>query len=201
MPPVSRRVGLALRLALLTGTRAGEVAGMARSELRQMDDAAQAAWIIPEHRVKNGRAHYVPLCALARDTIQAALELIGDDDEYVFSSPRRAKVVDGNARPGKPITGHALAVAMSRFADELEGEAGAVKTWKVEPPSPHDLRRTAATRLLALGVSKEDRDAVMNHIRSDVGSKHYDLYDRAKEKRQALTLWNDALAGLLGTGQ
>jgi hypothetical protein len=29
---------------------------------------------------------------------------------------------------------------------------------------------------------------------SDVGSKHYDLYERAKEKRVALTTWAEALA-------
>ncbi len=80
----------------------------------------------------------------------------------------------------------------------MKGNTGALKTWKAEPPSPHDLRRTLRTRLSALGVSKEDRDAILNHTPTDVGTKHYDLYDRAKEKRQALTLWNDALVELLG---
>ncbi len=114
LPPVSRRVGLALRLALLTGTRAGEVAGMARSELKYLSDAEQAAWIIPEDRVKNGRAHYVPLCGLARETIKAALELIGEDDECVFRSPR-----GGEEGKPKAIEGHALAVAMRRFAGAI----------------------------------------------------------------------------------
>ncbi len=197
LPPVSRRVGLACRLALLTGSRAGEVAGVARSELQHLDAAAKAGWSIPKERVKNGHAHYVPLCGLARETVQAALELIGDDDEYLFPSPRSGKATDGDSLRGKPITGHALAVAMSRFADQLEGKAGAAKTWRAEPPTPHDLRRTLATRLSALGVSKEDRDAVMNHVRSDVGSKHYDLYERAKEKRQALTRWDAAVREIL----
>jgi hypothetical protein len=55
----------------------------------------------------------------------------------------------------------------------------------------------APTRLSQLGISKEDRDAVLNHVRSDVGSKHYDLYERRAEKLRALTLWNDALAAIL----
>jgi hypothetical protein len=50
-----------------------------------------------------------------------------------------------------------------------------------------------------LGVPKEDRDAILNHTPSGVGSKHYDVYDRTKEKRQALTLWNDAIARILDT--
>jgi hypothetical protein len=49
------------------------------------------------------------------------------------------------------------------------------------------------------GVPKEDRDANLNHTPSDVGSKHYDVHDRAKEKRQVLTLWNDAMARILDT--
>jgi integrase len=185
--PVSRRVGLALRLALLTGARAGEIAGMRRTELAHLEKPAAAEWVIPAERSKNGRAHVIPLGSLAVDTILAATELITDDDEFVFPSPS----AEG------PITGHALAVAMKRFASKLVGDAAAVKSWKAEPPTPHDLRRTFATRLSALGVPKEDRDACMNHVRSDVGSKHYDLYERRAEKQRAVTLWDDALVALL----
>ena len=88
---------------------------------------------------------------------------------------------------------------MRRFSDQLNVTVGAAKSWRTEPPSPHDLRRTFATRLSGLGVSKEDRDALLNHIRSDVGSKHYDLYERAKEKRAAFSKWDDALAGILSS--
>jgi integrase len=185
--PVSRRVGLALRLALLTGARAGEIAGMRRTELANLEKPGAAEWMMPAERSKNGRAHVIPLGSLAVDTILAATELITDDEEFVFPSPS----AEG------PITGHALAVAMKRFALKLVGDAAAVKSWKAEPPTPHDLRRTFATRLSALGIPKEDRDACMNHIRSDVGSKHYDLYERRTEKLRALILWNDALIVLL----
>ena len=184
--PVSRRVGLALRLALLTGARAGEVAGLRRAELANLDKPG-AEWVIPVERTKNGRAHLIPLPSLAVTTIQAAVDLITEDEEFVFASPS----AEG------PITGHALAVAMKRFAIKLAGNDAAVKSWQAEPPTPHDLRRTFATRLSALGVPKEDRDACINHARSDVGSRHYDLYERRLEKLRALTLWNDALAAVL----
>jgi integrase len=185
--PVSRRVGLALRLALLTGARAGEIAGLHRAELAHLDEPGAAEWVIPAERSKNGRAHLIPLPPLAVDMIGAAIELITDDDEFIFPSPS----ADG------AITGHALAVAMRRFAAKLAGDAAAAKSWQAEPPTPHDLRRTFATRISALGVPKEDRDACMNHARSDVGSKHYDLYERRAEKLRALKLWSDALAAIL----
>ena len=86
---------------------------------------------------------------------------------------------------------------MRRFSDQLKDKSAATKTWRADPPSPHDLRRTFATRLSSLGVSKEDRDALLNHIRADVGSKHYDLYERAKEKRVALNQWAKVLEAMV----
>jgi hypothetical protein len=53
----------------------------------------------------------------------------------------------------------------------------------------------------ALGVAKEDRDALMNHARSDVGSRHYDQYERAREKRAALNLWAAALGRIVDGGR
>ena len=186
--PVSRQVGLALRIALLTGARAGEVAGMRRGELSKLDNASEAEWVIPAERSKNGRPHVIPLTPLAISQIRAAIELLPSDAEYVFPSPS----ADG------AITGHALAVAMRRFGDKLATDTAAARSWKAEHPTPHDLRRTFATRLSALGIPKEDRDACMNHARTDVGSRHYDLYERAREKRAALTLWADTLANIVG---
>ena len=46
-PPASRPTGLGLRLALLTGVRVGEVAGIQRSELDHLGDPARAVWTIP----------------------------------------------------------------------------------------------------------------------------------------------------------
>jgi integrase len=136
--PVSRAVGLALRLQLLTGTRPGEAAGAARAEL------ADGIWTISADRIKNGRSHLVPLSSLASDTIKSALDLAGDKADFLFPSPSV-----GNAA----ISAHALAVAMRRFAGNLDPHAG--KSWQANPPTPHDLRRTFATRLAALAYRRK----------------------------------------------
>lgn len=189
LPPVTRKVGLALQLALLTGARPGEVAGAQRNEIEHLDAPDRAAWTVPTERSKNKKPHYVPLSPLAVETIRAALDLIDDSEPSLFPTPVKAK--EG------PITAHALARAMARFAAELDGNSTAVKSWKAKPPSPHDLRRTVRTRLSELGVRKEDADAILNHTPRDVGSKHYDKYARAKEKRAALNLWAETLAQIL----
>jgi integrase len=186
LPPVTRRVGLALRLALLTGCRSGEVAGLARSELSDLDAPEKAAWVAPAARTKNGRTHFVPLSNLARETVLLALTLNSEDEKYLFPSP-----VDR----GGPVTGHALTVAMRRISDKIDGRAA--KTWNHDPPSPHDLRRTVATRLASLGVPEEDVAAILNHVRTSVTGRHYDQYQRAAEKRRALDKWSETIMDLL----
>jgi integrase len=119
------------------------------------------------------------------------LQLIGDKDEFLFPSP---------TKQGEPITAHALAVAMQRLGSELCGKSEAIKTWKSDPPSPHDLRRTTATRLSSLGVALEDVAAVLNHIRRDITGRVYDLYQRNQEKRDALNLWSKYLTRTLKVG-
>ena len=188
LPPVSRQLGLALRLALVTGTRANEIAGAELREFTNLKNPKTASWIIPIGRIKNKRDFLLPLSPLATETIRAAIELLPDGERFLFASPRKA---------GTPVGRHSLAVAMSRFARKLSGESSVVKNWKQEPPSPHDLRRTARTRMAALGVPKEDRDACLNHARRDVGSKHYDLYERAKEKRIAFNKLSASLSSIL----
>jgi integrase len=186
-PPVSRLLGLALRLQLLLGVRPGEVAGMRRDELEYLEDPARAGWLIPAGRMKAKRPHYVPLPPPARVLIAEALALAPADQPFVFASPRAAGAIRANALP----------VAMQRFGQALEGTAPGAASWAAAPPSPHDLRRTVATRLSALGVPGEDVAAVLAHATAGVTKRHYDHYDRAREKRHALALWNDALTAVL----
>jgi integrase len=174
-PPVSRAVGLALRLVLLTGCRPSEVAGMTTAELEFSAAGKAKSWTVPPARSKNGRPHHVPLPPLAGEQITEALAL-ANGDSAVFPS-----------RSGK-VAGHALAVAMARI-----GATIGAADW----PTPHDLRRTCATRLAAAGVRAEDVRAVLNHARTDVTGKHYDLYDRAAEKRAALARWAQMVAAIL----
>jgi integrase len=159
---------------------------MQRSELRNLDDPVAAFWEIPGERTKNGLTHVVPLSELARQTVLEALRSVREGQPYVFPSP---------VRVGESVQAHSLTVAMQRMAEHIEGDAA--KTWKADPPSPHDLRRTFRTKLSALGVPKDIRDRLMNHAPRDVGERHYDQYDFVKEKREALTRWADALSELV----
>jgi integrase len=176
---VSRPVGLALRLALLTGARASEVACALKSEFHDLDKPDQAAWLIPGERTKNKRDHLIALPPLALEAVREAMALAGHDTEFLF--PARYN-------NGKALDGHALTTAMARFC----------RSWK-EPPSPHDLRRTVNTRLAMLGIAKEIRDRCLNHVTGlrDPESQHYNRYEFQREKRDALDKWSAEIAAIL----
>ena len=157
MNPMTR---LALRLLLLTATRAGEVCGMERGEL----DFGNALWTLPAARSKNKLTHTIPLSPEALSATQEALALAWSD-RWVFPAARG----DGH------LTGFALNQAMERL-------------FPVDNhPTPHDLRRTAATRM-----SEENNrvivDKVLNHKDRSVGGI-YDRYSYDREKRAALEAW------------
>jgi integrase len=186
LPPVSRQVGLALRLALATAARASEIACARKAEFQDLDNG-QVTWLVPGQRTKNKRDHLIPLAPLAVETVKSAIELSGDSD---FLFPTRLG-------RGGPIDRHTLTVAMVRFAKNLKGPTA--KTWQQEIPTPHDLRRTCNSRLARMGIPKEIRDRALNHITSlrDPESKHYNLYEFQIEKRQALGKWADEIASIL----
>jgi integrase len=185
--PVSRQVGLALRLALLTAARASEIAGARKSEFENLDTPAQAAWLVPGERAKNKLDHLIPLAPLAVETIKSAVELSGESD---FLFPTRLG-------RGGPIDRHTLTVAMNRFAKSLKGPGA--KTWQQETPTPHDLRRTLSTRLAQMGIAKEIRDRTLNHITSlrDPESRHYNLHEFQAEKREALRRWATEIESII----
>ena len=68
---------------------------------------------------------------------------------------------------------------------------------QASPPIPHDLRRTLATRVNGTRDPGRRCQALLNHRRRDVTGRHYDLYDRAREKRKALEVWSRALSSCL----
>ena len=108
---------------------------------------------IPANRSKNGRAHFVPLSEPARAVISGLIELIDDKAMNICFRHRVNAVI--------PIKSHALTTPMRRMAAKIEGAA--LKTWQADPPSPHDLRRTVATRLSQMGTLPETVSAILNH--------------------------------------
>jgi integrase len=189
LPPISRRVGLALRLALATAARATEIAGARKAEFENLENPKLAVWIIPNERAKSKTQHLIPLSRLALETVKAAIELTSENDEFVFPLRR------GHRRAS--IDRHALASSMRCFSESLKGPIA--KSWQQEPPTPHDLRRTLNSRLAQMGIPKEVRSAALGHVprRSDVEARHYLVHEFEKEKREAFSRWAAEIEGII----
>ncbi len=173
---LSEPVVLVMKLILVTAQRCGEVAGMRCEEL----DLAGAWWTLPAERSKNGLAHRVPLSPLAVELLEDALARTARGG-FLFASPR------GDA----PIQATSVSHAVHRHT-----------CFGLERWTPHDLRRTAATHMAALGVSRQVLAHLLNHAESGVTA----IYDRSShdlEKRAALEAWAARLEELLPgrTGQ
>ena len=155
--------GPMVQLLILTGQRRGEVANMEWTEL----DLARGLWSLPRDRVKNDRAHEVPLTPQA---IEILKELPQISDRFVFS-------LDGK----KPINGFGKG---RQRLDALTGTC--TPPWVL-----HDLRRTVAGGMARLGIGLPVIEKVLNHVSGSFAGivGVYQRYEFADEKRAALAKW------------
>jgi hypothetical protein len=65
--------------------------------------------------------------------------------------------------------------------------------------SPHDLRRTAASKMRAMGVSRMVVQGILNHKDRSV-TAIYDRYGADPEKQRALTTWGNRVEQIAGGG-
>jgi integrase len=162
--------GEIVRLLMLTGARREEVAGLRWSEL----DLDRALWTLPAARAKNEREHEVPLPRQAV-ALLAARDRVG---EFVFGRHGRS-----------PFSGY------SRAKERLNQALGdAVASWTL-----HDLRRSAVTHMVELGIAPHIVEATINHISGHKGGVA-GIYNRAnyrEQKQAALQAWADHLEALV----
>jgi len=165
----------ALLLQLTTAQRQGEIASMRWNEING------DMWTISAERAKNGLAHRVPLSPQAIALLDAAKEISGES-EYLFPSPKA-----GHIAPS------AVGKALRRHLKELkEPITRACTEWF----TPHDLRRTAATKMTEAGINRLTVSKVLNHAESGVTAV-YDRHSYDKEKRQALETWGRKLDAII----
>lgn len=169
---IYRGTKLALKLIILTGCRPGEIVGM------RWDEINDGVLTIPAKRMKGAEIHRVPLTDMTVEVIEEARALSGDSP-YIFRSSQKSS---------SPMTAGALSRAVLRHRAEMKIE---------EPFTPHDLRRTLRTRLAELGIQDVVAERVLAHKLQGI-LKVYNRYDYDKEKREALTQWENRLRVIVG---
>jgi integrase len=161
---LSLTLQLVLKFCLVTAQRRGEVVNAAKSEF---DDGW---WTIPGERTKSGRKHRVPLSPLAKSLLKE-INAKSDDSPWLFPS-----------YSDRPI---AADYVTAKLWEKVEN-------FDLPKFTVHDLRRTAASQMTALGYSRFDVGKVLNHAETSVTAV-YDRYGYDKEKRAALNAWSRKL--------
>ncbi|MDA1315682.1 MAG: site-specific integrase [Acidobacteria bacterium] len=152
----------ALRLALVSGQRIGEICSIERAELSD----GGTLWTIPPHKAKNGKAHRVPLSRLAREILDAQPRI---DEGPIFRGARGGRAIQPE-KVSKALFANLAALGMAHF-------------------TCHDLRRTCATGMASIGVDSVVISAILGHSPRGVTERVYQKYSRDAEKRQALERW------------
>ena len=180
--PMNPGVKLALKLQLTTAQRKGEVVGAKLSEF----DLNEAVWTIPAERSKNGLAHRVPLSDLAISLVeQAAADAEGS--EWLLPGRRE----NGPLTP--TAVNHWLRLALRPTKKNGETQPPAIP---LENVKPHDLRRTAASQMTSMGITRLVVSKILNHAEAGV-TAIYDRHGYDQEKRHALDAWASHLESIL----
>ena len=163
--------GAIFKLLLLTAQRRTEIGHLKWAEV----DFDRALIELPPERTKNKRRHEIPLSAPALAILRAQPRISGRDAVFGFDSA--AGFTNWDA-----------------VKQELSASAKLTVPWRL-----HDLRRTAATRMINLGVLPHVVEAVLNHYdghRSGV-AQVYNRSTYGPEKAAALSRWADALLAIV----
>ena len=148
------------------------VTGQRRGEVAGMKwgEITPDGWRLPGERAKKGKGHLVPLSSLAREILDGIPQL----DEYVFRHHADA-----------PVRGWNQATNRTRKL------CGPMELWRL-----HDLRRTFATQLRAVGIDRLVVSKLLNHAEGGV-TKIYDRYTADPERVAAMERWANRLREII----
>ena len=157
---------------LVTAQRKQEVTNAKWDEF----DLKSNWWTIPPERSKNGRPHRVPITPMSKELL-AKIKESAASSAHLFPSPRTEN----------PITGQSIDHALRNNTD----------CFSFSSFTPHDLRRTASSKMTESGILSSDVSKILNHSENTTINRHYDHYSYDKEKRVALLKWDRRLKSLL----
>jgi integrase len=168
--------GKIIRLLICTGCRRQEIGGIAWSEFDNPDNPT--AWTLRAERSKNGRAHTLPLMLMVLDIIRSVPRMVSRDQLF-------------GSRSGAGFR------SWDKGKTALDARSG-VSNW-----TPHDIRRTVATKMADLGVQPHIIEQILNH-QSGHKAGPAGIYNKSsyeREVRNALAKWEDQVRTLVEGGE
>ena len=173
------------RLLLLTGLRLSEVSEASWDEF----DFKERIWTVPAARMKKtgseAKPHTVPLTDAMLELIEALPRF--PNGKFLFPSKNGTAPIKAAYFGAPKVKLDGLMLQTLREADQDA---------KLPDWTNHDIRRTVRTKLSALRIPEEVREAVLAHARPGIKG-HYDMHSYIDEKREALTLWAAKLRDII----
>jgi integrase len=187
------RMMAALRLILATGTRVGEMTNARWSDL----DLTKNTWHIPTENAKNGREHLIHLSDFALEQISTLAEY--RSNSYLLAGAR-TKVTATGSKPDSPLSEKTITKAVhDRIRSvALKGRTQSTGVLMLTGGewTPHDLRRTMASRMGDLGVAPHVIERCLNHIQQGIVAV-YQRQEYLVERQAAFELWGHTLTSLM----
>jgi integrase len=155
---------LALRFAILTAARTGEVIGARWSDI----DTKHALWTIPAGRMKAGREHRVPLS----DEVLTGLKEAG----RLGTNQKADGFVFPGGRPGKSLSSMALLMLLRRMGRgdlTVHGFRSTFRDWCAE----------------ATNHPREVAEAALAHVLRDKTEAAYQRGDLIEKRRRLMADW------------
>lgn len=202
--PLKRESELAVWIALSTLCRIGELL-KARWEHVNFD---KGEWHLPAQNTKTRVALLIYLSPFALRQFEALHRLTGDTD-WCFPARRQGRAREGAQPPDthvgvKSVTkqvGDRQIMFMDRaepLARRHHDNALVLANGRNGEWTPHDMRRTGATMMQAMGVSLDVIDRCQNHaLPGPKVRRHYLHHKYAMEKRDAWSRLGGCLEALL----
>lgn len=167
-----------IKLLLVTGQRIGEVTNMTWDDV----DLDNARWALPREKTKSNRSHIIPLPSLAIDVLDHAKQFRHARSNLVFTTNGKTPF-SGFSKAKKRLDGYMRKKLGGQFED-----------WR-----HHDLRRTAASEMAALGVAPHIIERILNHSSGVISgvAAVYNRYEYFDEMVDALEAWDLVLRDLI----
>lgn len=163
----------ALRLLLLTGSRAGEVLKATWEEF----DLQRGVWTKPSHHTKQKKTEHVPLSAAAVDLLKSIRPVRAAGPLFP------GKVVKGEKQRRARITLRRPWIQACKAAGLAEAYTIQGKRRKLTRYRPtvriHDLRHSYASHLVSNGVGLQIVGKLMGHVQASTTMRYAHLQDEA----------------------
>ena len=173
-----------LWLILATGARVGELlnAEWAHVNLETRE------WRIPASNAKNGRAHLIHLSDFAIQQLEVLQSY--RDGAYLFAGRSNDQPMSDKAL-SKAVRDRIREVPLKKRTAKAQMLILSGGEW-----SPHDLRRTMASRMGDLGVAPHVIERCLNHIQQGIVGV-YQRQEYLLERKAAFQLWGTTLENIL----